>query len=179
TASTDCWITIQHRTSSSTSFNASYAAYKSGFGEGENGNFWIGLRTIRDLTSGPERQLLILMKLWNGTESFARYTRFSVDTEDNDFKLFISGFSGSSGVGDDLAQFNGKRFSAKDDASGDTEEDCARDAKGAWWFAGCPDGHPNGAYQTSSAVPGKGQGVIWSRPYGAEYSLKEVEMLLI
>uniref|UniRef100_A0A1I8GLH4 Fibrinogen C-terminal domain-containing protein n=2 Tax=Macrostomum lignano TaxID=282301 RepID=A0A1I8GLH4_9PLAT len=179
TASTDCWITIQHRTSSSTSFNASYAAYKSGFGEGENGNFWIGLRTIRDLTSGPERQLLILMKLWNGTESFARYTRFSVDTEDNDFKLFISGFSGSSGVGDDLAQFNGKRFSARDDASGDTEEDCARDAKGAWWFAGCPDGHLNGAYQTSSAVPGKGQGVIWSRPYGAEYSLKEVEMLLV
>uniref|UniRef100_A0A1I8GQT8 Fibrinogen C-terminal domain-containing protein n=1 Tax=Macrostomum lignano TaxID=282301 RepID=A0A1I8GQT8_9PLAT len=181
TAGSDCWTTVQHRVSGSVDFYRNWTQYQSEFGEGPDGNYWIGLNSLHALTASGPRKLRILMKAWNDSEHWAEYSSFSVGPESDNYRLSVSGFSGSAGIGDCLDKNNGMQFSTKD-ADHDTYTDnCATAYKGAWWFTSCHCAHLNGEYKDASAAIGgaHAQGVIWKSNFGYDYSLMEIEMLLL
>uniref|UniRef100_A0A1I8JAL7 Fibrinogen C-terminal domain-containing protein n=1 Tax=Macrostomum lignano TaxID=282301 RepID=A0A1I8JAL7_9PLAT len=181
TAGSDCWTTMQHRVSGSVDFYRNWTQYQSEFGEGPDGNYWIGLNSLHALTASGPRKLRILMKAWNDSEHWAEYSSFSVGPESDNYRLSVSGFSGSAGIGDSLSVNNGMQFSAKDADHDIKTGNCATSHKGAWWFTSCFDTHPNGEYKDASAAIGGAyaEGVIWKYNFGFYYSLMEIEMLLL
>uniref|UniRef100_A0A1I8J4E8 Fibrinogen C-terminal domain-containing protein n=1 Tax=Macrostomum lignano TaxID=282301 RepID=A0A1I8J4E8_9PLAT len=181
TAGSDCWTTVQHRVSGSVDFYRNWTQYQSEFGEGPDGNYWIGLNSLHALTASGPRKLRILMKAWNDSEHWAEYSSFSVGPESDNYRLSVSGFSGSAGIGDCLDNNNGMQFSTKDADHDTSTDNCATTHKGAWWFRSCHCAHPNGEYKDSSAAIGGAfaKGVIWRKTFGFYYSLKEIEMLLL
>uniref|UniRef100_A0A1I8J5Q9 Fibrinogen C-terminal domain-containing protein n=1 Tax=Macrostomum lignano TaxID=282301 RepID=A0A1I8J5Q9_9PLAT len=142
TAGSDCWTTVQHRVSGSVDFYRNWTQYQSEFGEGPDGNYWIG-ECIPDLL-----------------HSLLFPTRTSMTN---------------------TAMTNGMQFSTKDADHDISTDNCATIYKGAWWFRGCFDTHPNGEYKDASAAIGgaHAEGVIWSFNFGFYFSLKEFEMLLL
>uniref|UniRef100_A0A1I8JIW8 Fibrinogen C-terminal domain-containing protein n=1 Tax=Macrostomum lignano TaxID=282301 RepID=A0A1I8JIW8_9PLAT len=182
TAGSDCWTTVQHRVSGSVDFYRNWTQYQSEFGEGPDGNYWIGLNSLHTLTSSGARKLRILMKDWNDSISWAEYSSFSVGPESDNYRLSVSGFSGSAGIGDSLSYSSGRQFSTKDvDHDAHLESNCAKVYSGAWWFFACHSTHPNGVYKNfSEAIGGMyAQGTIWNLKYGYYYSLKEFEMMVL
>uniref|UniRef100_A0A1I8HCZ1 Fibrinogen C-terminal domain-containing protein n=1 Tax=Macrostomum lignano TaxID=282301 RepID=A0A1I8HCZ1_9PLAT len=183
TTGSDCWTTVQHRVSGSVDFYRNWTQYQSEFGEGPDGNYWIGLNSLHALTASGPRKLRILMKAWNDSEHWAEYSSFSVGPESDNYRLSVSGFSGSASIGDAMSPQSGMQFSTKD-ADHDTHFNgsgsCATTYIGAWWFSSCFATHPNGRYRDlSSAIGGPyAQGVIWKHPFGHYYSLMEFEMLV-
>uniref|UniRef100_A0A1I8J905 Fibrinogen C-terminal domain-containing protein n=1 Tax=Macrostomum lignano TaxID=282301 RepID=A0A1I8J905_9PLAT len=167
TISSDCWTTVQHRVSGSVDFYRGWTQYQSEFGEGPDGNYWIGLNTLHDLTASGPRKLRILMKAWNDSEHWAEYSSFSVGPESDNYRLSVSGFSGSAGIGDSLARSNDFQFTTKDADHDVHSDNCGSRYFGAWWFADCHNTHPNGQYRDfSSAIGGpRAQGVIWKSPF--------------
>uniref|UniRef100_A0A1I8H6X9 Fibrinogen C-terminal domain-containing protein n=1 Tax=Macrostomum lignano TaxID=282301 RepID=A0A1I8H6X9_9PLAT len=155
TAGSDCWTTVQHRLSGSVDFYRNWTQYQSEFGEGPDRNYWIGLNSLYALTASGPRKLRILMKAWNDSEHWAEYSSFSVVSESDNYRLSVSGFSGSAGIGDSLTYSSGMQFSTKDaDHDTDPTGNCAIRYKGAWWFKDCFHTHPNGEYKNSSAAIG-------------------------
>uniref|UniRef100_A0A1I8IMH1 Fibrinogen C-terminal domain-containing protein n=1 Tax=Macrostomum lignano TaxID=282301 RepID=A0A1I8IMH1_9PLAT len=181
TAHSDCWTTVQHRVSGSVDFYRNWTQYQSEFGEGPDGNYWIGLNSLHALTASGPRKLRILMKAWNDSEHWAEYSSFSVGPESDNYRLSVSGFSGSAGIGDCFTSHSGMQFTTKD-ADHDTRTgNCATDYIGAWWFNNCHCSNLNGEYKNSSEAIGGvyAEGVIWRLPFGNYYSLMEIEMLLL
>uniref|UniRef100_A0A1I8J6D7 Fibrinogen C-terminal domain-containing protein n=1 Tax=Macrostomum lignano TaxID=282301 RepID=A0A1I8J6D7_9PLAT len=181
TAHSDCWTTVQHRVSGSVDFYRNWTQYQSEFGEGPDGNYWIGLNSLHALTASGPRKLRILMKAWNDSEHWAEYSSFSVGPESDNYRLSVSGFSGSAGIGDCFTSHSGMQFTTKD-ADHDTRTgNCATDYIGAWWFTNCHCSNLNGEYKNSSEAIGGvyAEGVIWRLPFGNYYSLMEIEMLLL
>uniref|UniRef100_A0A1I8G7M6 Fibrinogen C-terminal domain-containing protein n=1 Tax=Macrostomum lignano TaxID=282301 RepID=A0A1I8G7M6_9PLAT len=181
TAGSDCWTTVQHRLSGSVDFYHNWTQYQSEFGEGPDRNYWIGLNSLHALTASGPRKLRILMKAWNDSEHWAEYSSFSVGPESDNYRLSVSGFSGSAGIGVSLTYSSGMQFTTKDADHDTSSGNCATRFKGAWWFKVCFHTHPNGEYKNSSAAIGGAhdEGVIWSHNFGFSYSLKEMEMLLL
>uniref|UniRef100_A0A1I8GBC7 Fibrinogen C-terminal domain-containing protein n=1 Tax=Macrostomum lignano TaxID=282301 RepID=A0A1I8GBC7_9PLAT len=181
TAGSDCWTTVQHRVSGSVDFYRNWTQYQSEFGEGPDGNYWIGLNSLHALTASGPRKLRILMKAWNDSEHWAEYSSFSVGPESDNYRLSVSGFSGSAGVGNSMSRNNGRQFSTRDADHDTYHQNCADRFFGAWWFSDCSDSFPNGQYRDFSAAIGGpfAEGVIWRYPFGSYYSLKEFEMLIL
>uniref|UniRef100_A0A1I8IHN1 Fibrinogen C-terminal domain-containing protein n=1 Tax=Macrostomum lignano TaxID=282301 RepID=A0A1I8IHN1_9PLAT len=160
-----------------------------GFGEGPDGNFWIGLDRLFSLTNPTPRKLLILMRVWNNSQSWAHYKSFSVASETDLYKLSVSGFSGSAGIGDSIAApwdgltkviTNGFPFTTIDKDNDNAEGNCALAFKGAWWFNSCFGAHLNGQYHNypEALSTAYAMGIHWMMPFEAYYSLKEAEMLV-
>uniref|UniRef100_A0A1I8I341 Fibrinogen C-terminal domain-containing protein n=1 Tax=Macrostomum lignano TaxID=282301 RepID=A0A1I8I341_9PLAT len=183
TSLSGCLISVQRRVDDSTSFNRSWAEYAAGFGPGPHSNHWIGLRSLNSLTWPSGRQLRIRMRLWNDMEYWANYSSFSVDSEDSKFQVSISGFSGSSGLGDCMAICNGMKFSTFDSDNDINPGSCSASYKGGWWYGTCHCTNPNGLYFYSptalNTAPAYAKSVCWSNPFGYYYSMKEFEMLLL
>uniref|UniRef100_A0A1I8GWZ5 WSC domain-containing protein n=1 Tax=Macrostomum lignano TaxID=282301 RepID=A0A1I8GWZ5_9PLAT len=95
------------------------------------------------------------MKAWNDSEHWAEYSSFSVGPESDNYRLSVSGFSGSAGIGDSLARSNDFQFTTKDADHDVHSDNCGSRYFGAWWFADCHNTHPNGQYRDfSSAIGG-------------------------
>uniref|UniRef100_A0A1I8J7V5 Fibrinogen C-terminal domain-containing protein n=1 Tax=Macrostomum lignano TaxID=282301 RepID=A0A1I8J7V5_9PLAT len=173
TAGSDCWTTVQHRVSGSVDFYRNWTQYQSEFGEGPDGNYWIGLNALHEITQHGSHKVRFLMKAWNGSEHWAEYSSFSVGPESDNYRLSVSGFSGSAGIGDCFSALNGQQFTTKD-ADHDTCSDCncAVIFHGAWWFTACHCTHPNEYYRDASKATGDpyAQGVIWSLYFGYYYT---------
>uniref|UniRef100_A0A1I8HUM7 Fibrinogen C-terminal domain-containing protein n=1 Tax=Macrostomum lignano TaxID=282301 RepID=A0A1I8HUM7_9PLAT len=152
------WWLLHHRAAQgvrSVDFYRNWTQYQSEFGEGPDGNYWIGLNTLHDLTASGPRKLRILMKAWNDSEHWAEYSSFSVGPESDNYRLSVSGFSGSAGIGDSLARSNDFQFTTKDADHDVHSDNCGSRYFGAWWFADCHNTHPNGQYRDfSSAIGG-------------------------
>uniref|UniRef100_A0A1I8GJL0 Fibrinogen C-terminal domain-containing protein n=1 Tax=Macrostomum lignano TaxID=282301 RepID=A0A1I8GJL0_9PLAT len=70
-----------------------WTQYQSEFGEGPDGNYWIGLNALHEITQHGSHKVRFLMKAWNGSEHWAEYSSFSVGPESDNYRLSVSGFS--------------------------------------------------------------------------------------
>lgn len=127
------WTVIMRRRSDELSFDKRYHEYEDGFGELE-GDFWYGLRSMRDITSRTPYELrLDMFNQTNDTESasHAFYSSFSV--EGDSYTLHLGNFTGSDpNLLDNLIQFNGRPFVAEKDKT--DANYCTDTFKGGWWY---------------------------------------------
>ena len=158
------WIVIQRRSANfeRVNFTRNWEDYVNGFGD-LDGEFWIGLNNIYQLTNQQEVELQIsvwnnvLFKTWN-------YQTFRIFNEANRYRLAVSGGTGDSGYAI-FQQHNGHSFSTYDrDNDGNRYRNCAYQYQGGWWYNfGCTSGNLNGHHERSG-LPGTntdGQLLTW------------------
>ena len=126
------WIVIQRRIATGTlNFYRNWEDYVNGFGDLE-GEFWIGLENIHELTKQQDVELQVT--LWNDDETIIwNYPTFSVASMDNYYRLTVS--EGRGNGTDALAYNNGHYFSTFDyDNDGHIFTNCASVHQGGWWY---------------------------------------------
>ncbi|XP_035664240.1 uncharacterized protein LOC118407816 [Branchiostoma floridae] len=169
------WTVIQRRQDGSVPFNRTWEEYKRGFGN-LSGEYWLGNDNIHLLTSQTDYTLRVDLMDWEGNSSYAVYSFFSVSGESDQYRLHISGYSGT--AGDSLSN-NGQRFSTVDrDNDAWSGYHCSQQlGQGGWWHSACSFSYLNGRYlgncgDSCSYL----QGVVWVEWTGRYYSLKSVSM---
>ena len=161
------WIVINRRYNGKTDFNQNWAAYKNGFGEFD-GEFWLGNEKIHTITKTGRWEARIEMR-FNFIDRYAAYSTFSVDSEDNNYKITVTGYSGD--AGNTLGVYhNGRAFSTFDrDNDGNAGINCALARKSGWWFqTGCE-------YCNLNGLMGKVHGFDWYN-FGGWGSIWTAEM---
>ncbi|KAH3793293.1 hypothetical protein DPMN_146800 [Dreissena polymorpha] len=168
------WIVIQRRADGSVNFNRTWADYKSGF-DNVSGEFWLGNENIYQLTKDEPRELRIDMETFNGTKRYALYSKFSISSESEKYKLHVDGYSGN--ADDDLAHHNGQSFSTVD-ADNDKDRICCACTfgGGGWWYITCHPVNLNGKYFQRNDKVIMGNGIHWGSLTHFTKSLKFVEM---
>ncbi|XP_049289342.1 ryncolin-1-like [Anopheles funestus] len=82
------WIVIQHRFNGSTDFYRNWQEYKNGFGNLE-GEFWLGLDRIHQLTVSGPHELVVLLEDIEGNKKFAKYDKFEIGDENEKVRNFL------------------------------------------------------------------------------------------
>nr|AKP06502.1 DSL-like protein 1 [Platynereis dumerilii] len=150
---TEGWTVIQRRKKGILNFSKDWQSYKNGFGEvGASEDFWLGLENIYLITKqNPAKyKLKIKIKTYDGEWLIAEYSKFSIDDESHDYRLHVSGYSGT--AGDALNSYsdagrhlhNGQRFSTPDRDKDNSKGNCARKYRSGWWFNDCLEANLNG-----------------------------------
>jgi len=165
-------------------FYKTFAEYQEGFSA--NGEVWIGLDKLHQLTSEHSYSLKITMTDYDGKKYRAVYEQFEVGPG-NGYVLTVGKFNATrSTLGDSLLagqSANGMKFSTKD-----RDQDLARGSPscankwiGGWWYRNCMHAHPTGL---SSATKKNGYKYVYYH-YGGERgndgadSWSEAEYLLV
>jgi len=133
------WIVIQRRNEKILSFNQNWENSKTGFGD-LNGEFWLGLEKIHQLTKNKDMVLRVDMIDINDNEFYVQYQSFYVGDESLKYILIVSGHSGQ--IGDIFNQqengpANGQYFSTTDRDNDSSSNNCARNSNSAWWHNSC------------------------------------------
>ena len=169
------WTVFQRRDDGAEQFFRNWLDYKHGFGNLE-GEFWIGNDFFHQLTRQCCHELRIDMEDFNGVHKFAKFTKFQIGTNVQNYSLTVAGYSGD--AGDSFSGHNGAMFSTKDrDNDIYITSSCAEAYKGAWWYTKCHGSNLNGRYLAGSHES-FADGVNWKAWKGYHYSLKYVEMKL-
>nr|XP_039274057.1 ryncolin-1-like [Styela clava] len=138
--------TIQRRQDGSVRFyDRNWESYARGFGD-KNGEFWLGLRTIHQLTTSRYYKLRIDMRFQSGSVKYAEYSTFKVGNENSKFQLTISGYFGD--ALNMMLQHNNQYFSTYDVDNDSDSRNCARSYNGAWWYTSCYHSNLNGKYDS-------------------------------
>ncbi|XP_053674072.1 ficolin-2-like [Anopheles nili] len=169
------WVVIQHRFDGSTNFYRNWQEYKNGFGN-LNGEFWLGLDRIYQLTVSGPHELVILLEDFDGNTTYARYSEFSIGDESVKYSLTsIGGYSGT--AGDSMADLKGMKFSTFDADNDTWNDNCAVKFAGAWWYAGCHSSNLNGKYLRGETKE-FATSMVWKSFRGYHYSLKSSKMMI-
>ena len=154
--------------------------YVQGFGELRNGEFFLGLKKINQLTQSSNSQLRVELGDWSGATAYAKYSTFGVGDSISKYKLTVSGYNGT--AGDSLSSHNGMKFSTYDQDNDVGSINCAMTYKGAWWHKDCLNSNLNGLYLGAASNHGVtssfADGVIWYHYKGSYYSLKSSVMMI-
>ncbi|XP_034483848.1 angiopoietin-related protein 7-like isoform X2 [Drosophila innubila] len=145
------WTVIQQRIiNSEGDFDRDWDTYRAGFGSFD-GQFFLGLEKIHQLTSSQRYELYIHMVSFGGVIFYARYDDFKVGGEEEDYELSSLGeFSGSEGIVDTkmLRLHENQKFTTFDR---DNDNDdwavgkCPLDQPlGGWWLHACAKSNLNG-----------------------------------
>ncbi|XP_037813682.1 ryncolin-1-like, partial [Lucilia sericata] len=173
------WTVIQRRINGSVDFYRKWSEYKMGFGDIE-GEFFIGLDKLHALTTELQPvELLIQLKDFNNTLTYAKYAEFIVEDELENYKLLKVGkYSGN--ATDSFSPHQGYMFTTKDrDNDLDTnEKNCAEYFKSAWWFHACFNSNLNGKYHAKEVSTNTNFGICWNSSRGCKHSLKFVQMMI-
>ena len=118
------WIVIQRRNTSlgTVNFTRNWEDYVNGFGE-LDGEFWIGLNNIYQLTNQQNVELQI--SVWNNSETSItwNYQTFCISDLADNYRLTVGG-----GTGDDnhnaLEYNNGQYFTTYDRDNDDSSRNC-------------------------------------------------------
>ncbi|NP_001315003.1 microfibril-associated glycoprotein 4-like precursor [Danio rerio] len=169
------WTVIQRRMDGTLNFYQPWKEYKRGFGSME-GEHWMGLEHIHHMTRHKRHMLRVDMEDFEGRRGFAHYTSFSVASEDDGYKLHISGFR-DGGAGDSLTAHNEMKFSTFDKDQDLYEKNCAREFLGGFWYKKCHHANPNGVYLWGHDRTHYAIGVCWwSWDHNYYNSLKHITM---
>lgn len=134
------WVIIQRRLPTATvNFTRNWEDYENGFGD-LKGEFWLGLKTIHELTTKVDVELMTTVRNESGPIITWTYQVFRVSGPDTYYVLNISGGQGPGY--DAMAYNNGQRFSTYD--SGNTR--CAYTRQGGWWYNNCTTANLNGPH---------------------------------
>ena len=146
------WIVIQRRiTNGIVNFTRNWEDYVNGFGD-LDGEFWIGLNNIYQLTNQQEVELQI--SVWNNEIlKTSNYQTFRISDSTDKYRLSVSG-----GTGDGYYTFqrhNRHQFSTYDnDNDGHYRYNCAYRYQGGWWYiySSCTSGNLNGRHERSGLL---------------------------
>ncbi|XP_076805214.1 microfibril-associated glycoprotein 4-like [Clavelina lepadiformis] len=171
----DGWTIFQRRIDGSVNFGRPWDDYANGFGQ-IDGEFWLGLDNIHEMTRGGRCRLKIELWDFDGNQAHADYSSFSIESAENLYRLRVSGYSGN--AGDSLAYHNGRSFSTEDRDNDSSYTNCATSRGGSqgWWFGGCGLSYLNGVWIRQSS--GSYNGILWVLWKGAREPLKETKMKL-
>ena len=116
------WTVIQRRFDGSVNFYRGWEDYKKGFGT-SNGEYWLGNEVIHALTDrGRQKLKIVLMDFANSIRD-ATYTYFHVADEAHEYRLFVTGYSGT--AGDGMHEQDGMAFSTFDRDNDIYTQNCA------------------------------------------------------
>ncbi|XP_037041346.1 fibrinogen alpha chain-like isoform X2 [Bradysia coprophila] len=134
------WTVIQRRFAdyNEENFNRSWTDYKHGFGSLDE-EFWFGNDFIHRLTFDDDVELRILLEDEDGKTNWVEYSVFKMKSEQDNYKLVISGYSSGS-VEDTLIYHNDQEFSTYDHLNGNSQQtSCVSSIGNGWWFKNCSD----------------------------------------
>ncbi|XP_059223814.1 ficolin-2 isoform X2 [Stomoxys calcitrans] len=169
------WTTILRRQDGSVDFYRNWTEYKNGFGNPPNGEFFIGLDRLHELTSqGPPQELTVVLRDWKNEERYANYSLFKIDNEAAKYKILALGnYDGN--AGNAMAYHMGQAFSTFDqDNDGMNSANCAKRWHGAWWYNRCYNSNLCAIYRQEHDKFSKG--INWMQWKGDNFSLKYAEM---
>ncbi|XP_076805231.1 angiopoietin-related protein 6-like [Clavelina lepadiformis] len=171
----DGWTIFQRRIDGSVSFSRRWDDYANGFGQ-IDGEFWLGLDNIHEMTRGGGCRLKIELWDFDGNQRHADYSSFSIESAENLYRLRVSRYSGN--AGDSLTHHNGHPFSTEDSDNDSYSGNCAtlRGGSQGWWFVSCGHSYLNGVWMRQSS--GAYHGIIWYGWKGKYEPLKETKMKL-
>ena len=162
------WTVIQRRTDGSVDFYRGWNDYKNGFGVLDN-ELWLGNDKILRLTQRTSMKIRFDLEAKDGDKAFAEYSSFRIEGEQNQYRLHVSGYTGT--AGDGFTYHDKMMFSTFDR----NDYSCARSMHGAWWYNGCHYLNLNGRYlnghHTSYA-----DGINWYQFKGYHNSLIKTTM---
>ena len=148
------WTVFQRRKDGSVNFYRNWVEYVNGFGD-LNGEFWLGLRYINDLTAAAYTSSTLRVDL--PSPYYAKYSLFSVGNSASKYTLSVSGYSGN--LYDSLSYHNGMKFSTPDQDNDNWGwSSCAQYYKASYWYNACYNSNLNGEY--NSQLYWYGLGVI-------------------
>jgi len=147
------WIVIQRRASGAVNFYQNWEHYKHGFGD-VYGNFWLGLEKVYLLTSKRRYELRVDLT-YNNTNYYALYNSFKIYAEPENYRLLVSGYSGT--AGDALDYHNNSPFSTYDRDHDGNVANCAQRYHGGWWYKSCHAANLNGLWANNHTS----DGVTW------------------
>ena len=178
--------TIQRRINDSVDFDRDWDDYVTGFGE-EDGNYWMGLEEIHQLTTTHDVSLFIDIETFEGEPFTLKLQTFSVGNAASNYRMHYSGYSQSSDrVTRSLfpSSYNGRMFTTRDrDNDGHPDINCASDrSRGGWWYGTCAEISLNGDYEGDVTPTDTGIFVRYidttSRAISASKAVKSVEMII-
>ena len=84
------WTVFQRRINNTVreDFYRTWAEYQSGFGD-INGEFWMGLDLLHQLTNETEQELRVDLDDYEGEHRWAKYGTFRIGSEDTNYSLDI------------------------------------------------------------------------------------------
>ncbi|XP_058237079.1 microfibril-associated glycoprotein 4-like isoform X1 [Hemibagrus wyckioides] len=169
------WTVFQRRMDGSVNFYRPWEHYKEGFGN-KNGEYWLGLENIYQLTRKKKHELKVDLQDFDGTLVYARYSSFSVESEAEGYKLHLSGFI-NGGAGDSMATNNKQKFSTFDkDQDSYAEGNCAKSYLGGFWYSECHNANPNGIYLWGEDATHLAIGNVWKTWKGYGHGLRYITM---
>uniref|UniRef100_A0A8W8IQP6 Fibrinogen C-terminal domain-containing protein n=1 Tax=Magallana gigas TaxID=29159 RepID=A0A8W8IQP6_MAGGI len=73
-----------------------WTTYKDGFGKLQ-GEYWLGNEGVHLLTAKTKQELRVDLQKFSGEKAYAKYSRFTVGSESEKYKLSVGGYSGTAG----------------------------------------------------------------------------------
>ncbi|XP_037622793.1 proteoglycan 4-like [Sebastes umbrosus] len=184
------WTLLQRRQDGSVSFNRTWAEYRSGFGELDGGEFWLGNNMIHLLTRDRDMVLRVELEDFDGVMEYAEYEQFRVASERMRYRLTVGGYSGTAG---DALRFsksydhNNRAFTTPDrDHDRYPSGNCGAYYSSGWWFDACMAANLNGRYYVGR-YKGVRDGIFWGTwqnisteyyPTNDRQSFKTVRMMI-
>ena len=133
----DGWIIIQRRMNAFVSFERSWDEYATSFGD-VDGNFWLGLEAMHDLTTAQPMKLQIDVVPFDIPAVSIPYQQFHVGDAASDYRLTVnSGTPGYDTLYNSMNYHSGMRFSTYDNDNDDWPYNCAESYRAGWWFGSC------------------------------------------
>ena len=140
------WIVFQRREDGSVDFFRDWQDYKTGFGY-PDGEFWLGLDALHNLTSEADYDLRIDFTTVKGLRYHVVYKNFSVDSESQLYRLHVGAILRMTGDSHLLLGHNNQPFSTKArDNDRSPRLNCAAHHNGGWWYNNCYRSNLNGVY---------------------------------
>jgi len=124
--------------------NRPWAKYKVGFGD-PSGNYWLGNDLLSQLTANNRYKLRFdLQQRDTGNWYYAEYSTFRVQSEADNYKLQVGGFSGNASY-DAFRWHNGQKFTTIDrDNDQASLGNCAAWRGSGFWWKRCGGCRVNG-----------------------------------
>lgn len=123
------WIIIQQRIRGGVDFYRNLEEYRNGFGDFWDGDFFLGLEKIHQLTNDEPYELYIHMHRYDGEILIARYDKFAISGAYDNYRLALGAFSGN--TTDHLSYHKNKKFSTYN------YDFCTKKHQGGWWYDNC------------------------------------------